>query len=475
MSNPPPNDTPQLNSNVKPAQTTAWRAASWDISAADKEQLISLFYTHFFGGHPFLVPKAFHGSQNYPHYLDLVICYVGQHYTSPVSETAGFRNAVSSAMSEALDDLSVHRVQALLLYGIVLHSFHLPSDAGSCISRAAKIALTLGMNEPSFARMHASGLSVVEESFRRTWWELYTVDVYVATIHRSPTYDTSAAKSHPLLPCDQTLYEAGYCDQEPYTLRRFENRVFSSASTPSFSSYCYRIEAIRLVGRVLSVSASNDISKIQAVTNALMGWEYNLTPHQADLIGPFGEVDLLLFQAKCFISCARLFLHFPRSELPLTVPSARDVACARNYTQQASTSRQHTVKAISASKDLTDLAAVPWPLDRHSPFLVCGLVLGCIIQLATASIHFHECSKDCLSQHRDRVVLLLGALSRLGERWPLAQNAVGKLKIVAETVFVTSEEFGSTPSVDSGMDEGSLSNAFWFDLLSPEELQVFQS
>lgn len=450
----------------------------WSLNPADRERLLGLFYLHLFGAHPFLVPKAFYASQNYPHYLDLVVCFAGQQYAPPTSDTTLLQSAVSLAMSE-VDEQTPCRVQALVLYAIVLHASQHMKEAGKCVSRAATIALQLGMNEPSFARTNSSNSSVAEESLRRTWWELYTVDVYFAAIHRRPTFETSSAKSFPTLPCTQALYEAGQCEESPPTLRTFERRVFSVDSNISFSSSCVRIDAIRIVGRVLALAPTTGAhpDSIQALDNALTSWEYNLPPLCTDVVDASGEVDLMLFEARCFILCASIFLHFPRSDLPDTVPSARDIACAKGYTQLAPTSRHHTIKAIAASKSLSNLATVPWPLDRHSPFFICGLVLGCIIQLAAASIHLHQCGLDCLQQHRDRVVLMVGALQRLGERWALARNAVRCLKNVAEIVFSTYDEDGSLSSQahsfrDSAIDEGdNASNPMWFDLFSVDELQ----
>jgi hypothetical protein len=473
------NTVQSLDNQEMPPQRFAPPAPhSWSPGPADHERLLGLFYLHLFGAHPFLVPKAFYAFQNYPHYLDLVVCLAGQRYAAPSSDTGLLQSAVSLAMSE-IDEQTPCRVQALLLYAIVLHASQHAKEAGECVSRAATIALQLGMNEASFARANSANSSVLEESLRRTWWELYTVDVYFAAIHRRPAFETSSAKSFPFLPCTQSLYEAGQCERTPPTLRAFERRVFSVDSNISFSSSCVRIDAIRIVGRVLALAPNTDAhpDSIQALDNALTSWEYNLPPLCTDVVDSSGEVDLMLFEARCFILCASVFLHFPRSDLPDTVPSARDIACAKGYTQLAPTSRHHTVKAIAASKSMANLATVPWPLDRHSPFFICGLVLGCIIQLAAASVHLHQCGLDCQQQHRERVVLMTGALQRLGERWALARNAVRCLKGVAEIVFSTYDEDGSLSSQaqslqDSAIDDGDgSSNTMWFDLFSVDDLQ----
>ena len=449
----------------------------WSLNSVDRARLIALFYTNFYPAHPFLLPSPFYDSQQYPYYLDLMVCFVGHHYTTPLADADAFRSAIHVAMS-GIDEQTPHRVQALVLYAIILHSCQQPKEAVSCITRAANIALQLGMNEPSFARRTASESALVEESLRRTWWELYTVDVYISAIHRSPTFATARANIFPLLPCAQSVYEEGQCDPHPPSLREFENRVFSLDPRNNFSSMCFRIDAIRIVGRVSALAATGDANQdsIQSLDNAIASWEYNLPPLFSDVVAPSGEVDLMLFQARCFISCASIFLHFPRSALPDTVPTANDIACAKGYTQIAPTSRHHTIKAIAASKNLSNLATIPCPLERHSPFFVCGLVLGCIIQLAAGSIHMHQCGLDCLQQHRERVILVLGALQRMGERWALAQNAVRCLKVVAENVFSAGSDDGASSQarsfLDSAMDDGeTASNPLWFDLFSMDNMQ----
>ncbi|KAM0717954.1 hypothetical protein Q7P37_006286 [Cladosporium fusiforme] len=450
----------------------------WALDPMDRERLLGHFYSRFYPTHPFLAPKPFYAAQAYPGYLDLVVCFVGHHYCESFSNSAELTGAVSLVMAE-VDEHTVHRVQALILYAIILHASHRPKEAGSCILRAARIALDIGLNEPAFARGHASDSPVAEESCRRTWWELHIVDVYLAAIHRQSTFATSSARSLPLLPSAQCLYEAGRCDSDPPTIQAFDNRVFSMQPRSDFSTYCYRIEAIRIVRRVLARVSTDDAQPddIQALDNALTSWEYNLPAPCMDVLDTSGEVDLMLFQARCFISCASIIFHFPRSELPPTVPRASDIACAKSYPQLAPSSRDHTSKAIAASKILSNLATVPWPLERHSPFFICGLVLGCIVQLAAASVHLHKCGLDCLQQHRDRVILMLGALRRLGARWTLAHNALRGLKSVAEIVFTVQDESsaptsGNASLHDSAMDIGdNPGNLSWFDLFSMDDMQ----
>ena len=149
---------------------------------------------------------------------------------------------------------------------------------------------------------------------------------------------------------------------------------------------------------------------------------------------------------------------------------------ARNYTQLIPTPRYHALKAIVASKELSNLATVPWPVERHSPFFICGLLLGCIVQLAAAITHISQRGLVSLQGHRDRVVLMLGALQRLSEIWTLAGNAVRSLRAIAETGFTRRHEeppSDTSSFQDSAMDVGGdeCAGLMWLDLFADDDMQ----
>lgn len=102
------------------------------------------------------------------------------------------------------------------------------------------------------------------------------------------------------------------------TLRVFQDRVFSWNPYKNFLPIFYLIEAIRAVGRVLAVAADDDthLDNIQALDNALASWEHRLPPIYADVIAPFEEVDLMLFEARWFILCTTIFLYFSAKRPP---------------------------------------------------------------------------------------------------------------------------------------------------------------
>lgn len=264
------------------------------------------------------------------------------------------------------------------------------------------------------------------------------------------------------------------------SLAQFDARLFADEDF-SFSSYSYRIEAIRILARVIAVSGANEAPAdgIQAIDNAIASFKHHLPNDKAGVIDRCGEGDQMIFQALMFIQCASIFLHFPRSELPITMPVSAEITCARqhmeqvrldfciatlrlsNATQVSPVSTQHAAKSMAASKDLANLASLP--IEKHSPFLICGLVFSCVVQLSVCSAY----SQSSTQQNRDRVALILGVLKSLSRTWAIAQYVSQQLKRAASEIFAPRPEVSSVPSsssYDSGIDmTGFPADMSWLD------------
>ncbi|KAK6433345.1 hypothetical protein LTR95_010480 [Oleoguttula sp. CCFEE 5521] len=404
-------------------------------------------------------------TQCYPRNLRLVVTFIGSQYAQ--SPDSALDDALRASMN-TVDEQSSNNVQALLLCAIVLHALHRTNEAETCLGRAATIARHIGMNDPGFASNTAGGNLHVEESYRRTWWELHTTEIYVAALHRRVAPSTTLLRTMPQLPglLDRDNTSSG-------SLQSFEDRVFALGPRVKYPSACYKIEASRMISRILSLDPTHadHISDVEAVDHAIVSCKLNV-PSEQECLNSHGKVDESLFQAHYLILCASIFLHFPRSALPSRVPSAGDIACARAQAVEISSpaAAHHTAKAVAASTAMANLAALPCPLGGHSPFFVCGLVLGTVVQLAAATLHLHDPPQ--LQRHRDHVVLMLGALGNLGERWTVARNAVACLKAISQVIFVD-------PAVTAMPQQAyaipaefeDFSNIEWLDMFTPDETQ----
>ena len=92
--------------------------------------------------------------------------------------------------------------------------------------------------------------------------------------------------------------------QSSYTLSSFRERAFAKDEIV-YSSFAYRIEAARLVGKILSLSdfpyeSSDD--DIEAIDAGLTGWVLHLPPSKREVVDHEGKVDEMLFQAHMLIS-----------------------------------------------------------------------------------------------------------------------------------------------------------------------------
>lgn len=301
------------------------------------------------------------------------------------------------------------------------------------------------------------------QSLRRTWWELYVADGYLAALHRHDNFRSNTVPSTTFLPCEEHAYNEGNIPSSLLSLQQFDGRLFSDDEY-QFSSFCYRIDAVRILSRVLAVSSTNDAhaDAIQAIDNAVAGWKFHLPNTKAGIIDHSGEMDHIMFQAYMIVYCASIFLHFPRSELPITMPPAAEITCARQHMEQVSpTSTQHAVKAMAASKDLANLAALP--MEKHSPFFICGLVFACIVQLSACSAY----PRNTTPQNRDRVALLIGVLKSFSRHWAIAQYVSGQLKRAANEIFFPKADAATVPTrspYDSGVDLTTFpSDLSWLD------------
>jgi|SRR6266498_3840892 len=70
------------------------------------------------------------------------------------------------------------------------------------------IALDIGMHLREFAILHGNGDQVLEECWRRTWWQIYINDMYVASSSHFLTWKTSSVVTTVELPCEEHEYES---------------------------------------------------------------------------------------------------------------------------------------------------------------------------------------------------------------------------------------------------------------------------
>jgi len=406
------------------------------FSPTERSHLVGQYYSHFHRSHPMLVPRLHFHNQNYPDFLIVACCVVGHHFASYKPSADCIAKALSMTISAEGSD-KIFRIQAFVLLALVFLGSHEMGRTSDCLGRAASLAHEAKLDSVEACILQDSATTLDRESARRTWWELYAVDALLALLEaRPPKLTTQSPHKMPFVPCADNSYEATDLGKPQPTYADFERRLFLPNAT-SFSSHFYRIEAVNLVRRVCPLFTRNDadLQELEATSNEIASWLYNIPDSSFTSPESPEESDQILLQAHLLVQVASIFLHFPRSNLPSSGPSAIDVTCLRKALPGMENSKQHAIKSIAASKELCHIASLPSLQESHSPLAICGFLLGCAVQLSAASL-FRAPNFD-QKQCRHRVVLMLSALRYTGKAWPGAQSALHHLQPFADAVFTT--------------------------------------
>ncbi|RAH85612.1 putative C6 transcription factor [Aspergillus japonicus CBS 114.51] len=437
-------------------------------------RLVRLYYENFHSAHPILVPAPLYEERKYPKYLHEVVVLIGSHF---LPQSSASLSESTLAELSASGERTPCKVQALLLYSILLCAREECPQAQTMFSTAVDIALELGMYRRDFATTSCDERDVEAESLRRTWWELFTVDVYMAALQKKVVLRCSSVPYDVALPCEESAYANHSNIPPPPTLAGFNKRIFTAdddddgeADQSRYSSFSYRIEAVCILARVIVLNSLPETHRdhLQAVENALVSWTNHLPSTKVDIVDMYGSIDEMLFQAHTTIHYAAMLLHLPRSNLRPALPDT-GVPISPVIPSRLSpsfTRHVHDIKATEASKQLSNLLSVRPSVQRYSPFVVFGLVLCGMVQLATSRIHPPECS----DHHCNRIILVLGCLKTLKNKWSVANRAHHYLRNAASETFTAwiesryPQASGSAPPAsrnDASSNSSTIDSSAW--------------
>ncbi|KAK7544836.1 uncharacterized protein J3D65DRAFT_545578 [Phyllosticta citribraziliensis] len=412
------------------------------------------FFTNFAAAHPFLPPRPLLfqllRNKHMPH-LELAIQYLGSFYIPNVS-TAPVEEALNRALRGQANARDGFMVQALLLYAIGLKANDKTDKAEEALSEAIDIAIGIGMHEREFAARNGVGNRVMEESWRRTWWELYVVDGFFAGVSQKETFRLKDMVTDVPLPCEEADYSTGYITGISRTIQEYDDAAFADDDA-EFSSYAYRIDAVRNLGRVLAVARVDvfDTGVLDAVDSYLVNWRLHLPESKSEFVSRDGQLDHMLFQAHMIAESSSILLHQPRSSLDpshstTTAPIRTCVGPIPSTTNQNTSlstlpsphapntgpfqalSSAHTSTTLASASRLCSLLRLPTPLHKHTPFLTCGTVMAAVVHLARWALVAPNERDDAL---KELIKIEVGSLRGLAAVWPLAARAVGQVRGVA--------------------------------------------
>ncbi|KKY25919.1 putative c6 zinc finger domain containing protein [Diplodia seriata] len=370
-------------------------------------------------------------------------------------------------------------VQALLLYAIGLKANDRGSMADDMLSKAIDIALAIGMNDREFAIRNGCGNRLLEESWRRTWWELYVADGFFAGVSQRTNFRLRDVPTDVPLPCEEVEYASGYVPLSR-TLEEYDDSAFAEDEV-EYSSFAYRIDSVRNLGKVLAVTSEDvlDFRAIETADSCLVNWMLHLPDSKKEAISRDGQLDHMVFQAHMITDASTILLHKPRSTLD-DYRSADEIrTCVKQCAPLVSTQARetHTAKCAEAARRLSHLVRLPIqpPLTRLTPFFTCAVVMASVVHLCawslvppnyggtgtgTGSSENNSCAggllQDCSSEAtaaavvgmgpdgdavlKELIRLSMGALKTLAAQWPLAKTAAGQVKGVAGELFRAKRE-----------------------------------
>ncbi|KAJ5218228.1 uncharacterized protein N7498_000327 [Penicillium cinerascens] len=399
--------------------------------ARNESYLFSIYYAYFHPAHPILLPWQLFKQAQLPSYLKQVVEFVATHFTTGASGDTYRNTIVETVLKQAP---AVEKVQALLLLSIALHSRTEHVESEICLAAAVDLALELGLHRATYAETASPNDSIRAECLRRTWWEVFVIEGLLVFFGKQRICRTALVPLEVPLPCEESTYQEGLTLPIPQTITQFDARIFSDEER-EFSSYAYRIDAVRILNWTLTnremVGCQQKLT--EAVDARIASWFHHLPSAKAELLRPDGSVDEIMFQAVMIVNSASIHINFSHSDLLSSPAAISDVICSH----QGSTgdtpfsSHTHAMKAIKAATELSSLAAISLPVEKHTPFLVCALALSCVVQLAACS----DKAGQTLDATRDHIALSLGVLKSMGQNWALSQMIMHQVKAVARDVL----------------------------------------
>lgn len=177
----------------------------------DASSALNDFFLFFHASHPFLPPRfrllEVLKEEHLPH-LELAMQYVASVYKP---------SATIKPLGQSVDELLFCRtshkdgfiVQAMLLFALGLHASGEQERAADVMQSAISIALDIAMHRREFASRNSAGCSIMEESWRRTWWELYIVNGMMAGTGKNLSFRLLDIATDVALPCEEHDFMTG--------------------------------------------------------------------------------------------------------------------------------------------------------------------------------------------------------------------------------------------------------------------------
>ncbi|KFA80746.1 hypothetical protein S40288_05556, partial [Stachybotrys chartarum IBT 40288] len=400
-----------------------------------EDVLVSSYYSSFHPYHPCVLPRQhFQGilqgthAHNALHLLVAVMRYIGSIYDQS-DRSQALRNDCEVLFSTS-SGLDPFLVQCHLLYSIPLFWHGDKIGSQNHMDSAVRIATELKMHQQDFAVDHGRRDPVLQECWRRTWWELYCVDALYMASTRTTPFPTKDIEATVDLPCEELEYESGKIPV-PMTLQDFDCREFSLEDN-AFSSFAYFIGSIRCSVQCLNVIGDEAPTivkeeRVETVSSTLKGWLLLLPRERKTVMSKDGVLDELMFLAHGVI-------HAQYSDLNYNLVESLS-SCAKDTPAHQISNESvniHTVRILQSIQAQIRLLALPVRPSRHTPFVTCMFAVGTLALLSACKFIFKDRE---LAVARDQIRMVIGSFKELGVLWPETMRNVKEIQMIAQDVL----------------------------------------
>ncbi|KAK2011103.1 hypothetical protein LZ32DRAFT_606850 [Colletotrichum eremochloae] len=427
------------------------------------ERCLDSFYRHFHASHPFALPKEWllrimRDTNVEP--LLAAIRWIGALFLEVGPARAGFLDEALRLVQNPTVRRDGFFVQALVLLVVGLDGSCEQEKAQNLLAEAERTALEIGLHTRGYATQYGRGIPVLEESWRRTWWDLFVVDGMVAGVHRQTNFLLFDVPADAGLPCEEHQYLSGNIPQ-PMALTDLEDQDFSGEDRP-FSSFAYRVLAGRNLGKLMRVPPifgpdDENLARIEAL---LTNWRLHLPASKKNALDQKLQPDEMIFQANMMTNATSIMLHQPHSQLDST-PARSVTSCAPHRpVPSGDLFNAHTNHTVTSAAEISKMITHRVPLTSHTHFFTCVVTLSSIVHLSKWALFFVPHDDDEL---RQQIRLNIGALNKLSTVWKAAERASGQVRAVAQDIYRSKKTSQVNPSYWQGFTQEEVMNSIAAD------------
>ncbi|KAL2129911.1 hypothetical protein VTI74DRAFT_7154 [Chaetomium olivicolor] len=401
------------------------------------ERCFDAFYHYFHAGHPFVLPKEYFvrllkdGTAPNLNVVMAAMRYIGSLYLDAGPARATYLDEAIRLCYQPGTTKDGFLIQALLLVIIGLDGQCNQGRARELLADCERFAIEIDLNKREFATLHGRGNPVLEESWRRTWWDLYVCDGMIAGVHRVTKFLLFDIQADVGLPCEEQQYLSGRIPP-PLYMEDFDDQTFSGEDR-EFSSFTYRIAAARNLGRMMRMPpvmfpGDENINRVQSL---LSNWRIHLPDTKRDDVSKNCQLDEMMFQAHFITYACTIMLHQPLSQLDTSPAQAVNSCAPHRPVPSGDVFNAHTRHTLTAASEISKMITQPVPVTHHTHFFTCVITLSSIVHLSKWALYFVD-DEDHL---RQQIRLNIGALNKLSKVWKAAETAWGQVKGVAQEIY----------------------------------------